>query len=268
MNKTIPTIIALLVLLGGGIAAYLYFFQNEQTQPTPVATQEQELPTEALEAPKPEGRKVLNAPSENIALPQLESSDDFMANALEKLLNNKALMAIFTSKQLIRNIVVTIDNLPRKQVSMRLMPIKQAPDKFLTMESDGQTVISPNNETRYAQYMSFAKAVDPKQLVELYIQLYPLFQKSYEELGYPDQYFNDRMLVVIDNLLVTPEIKEPVSVIQPKYFYLYADPDLENRSIGQRILMRIGNDNAKIIKAKLKGIKEELILHMHEQKIE
>jgi hypothetical protein len=116
--------------------------------------------------------------------------------------------------------------------------------------------------------MSFAKAVDPKQLVELYIQLYPLFQKSYEELGYPDQYFNDRMLVVIDNLLVTPEIKEPVSVIQPKYFYLYADPDLENRSIGQRILMRIGNDNAKIIKAKLKGIKEELILHMHEQKIE
>jgi hypothetical protein len=268
MNKSIYATIALLILLGGGIAAYFYFFQNAQTQPKPVETQVQEQPTVTPEPPAPEVHQVLNAPSENIALPPLESSDDFMASALAKLLNNKALMAIFTNDQLIRNIVVTIDNLPRKQVSMRVMPIKKASGKFLTTESEGQTVISPNNKARYTQYMNFAEAINPKQLVELYVQLYPLFQKSYEALGYPDQYFNDRLMAVIDHLLVTPEIKDPVALVQPKYFYLYADPDMESRSIGQRILMRIGSDNEMLIKAKLKDIKQELLLHMHEQKIE
>lgn len=262
--------IAILIMIGGGIAAYLYF-QNAQPKPEPKSesVEIQELaPTILPGSPEPEKRQVLDAPSEKLELPQLKSTDNFMSNALASLVNNKALMNIFINDQLIHNIVVTIDNLPRKQVSMRAMPIKKAPGKFITMESEGDTVISPENNARYTPYIKFAEAIDPKQLVDLYVQLYPLFQETYEELGYLDQYFNDRMIIVLDNLLAAPEINEPVQMVQPKYYYLYADPELESRSIGQRILMRIGSDNEKIIKAKLKDIKQELMLHIHEQKIE
>lgn len=267
MKKT-TLVIALLILLGG-IAAYFYF-QDEQPNPesSTAVIEEQDLPTVITDDADPESRQVLNTPAEPTELPPLEASDDFMANALTSLLNNKALMAIFSNDQLIRNIVVTIDNLPRKEVSMRVMPIKKAPGKFLAMKSEGQTVIDPKNNRRYTQYVQFAEAVDPKELVELYVQLYPLFQKSYEELGYPNQYFNDRLMVVLDNLLATPDVNEPISLVQPKFFYLYAAPELEARSIGQRILLRIGSENKKLIKTKLEGIKQELTLHMHEQKIE
>lgn len=267
MKKTILTIIALLILLGGGIAAY-YYFQSEPPKPESVAITTQEQPTVVPVTPEPEVRQVLEAPTENIPLPQLESSDNFMANALANLLNNKSLMGIFINDQIIRNIVVTIDNLPRKQVTMRVMPIKKARGKFITIDSEGKTVISPKNNERYMQYVQFAEAVEPKKLVALYVQLYPLFQQSYEELGYPNQYFNDRLMAVLDNLLDAPDIIEPILLVQPKFYYQFADQDLESRSIGQRILMRVGSDNEKIIKSKLQDIKQELMLHLHEEKFE
>ena len=75
------------------------------------------------------------------------------------------------------------------------------------------------------------------------------------------------MIEVIDNLLAAPDIKEPVKLIQPKIVYLYADPDLEGRSIGQRILMRIGSENEAKVKAKLQEIRQELFLHLHEEEV-
>jgi Protein of unknown function (DUF3014) len=268
MKKTLLKTIAVLILIGAGIAAYLYFQKEQPSTPEPKLVETPEVVPPIVLPEAPETRLILDAPSEEIELPQLEASDDFMTNALANLLNNKALMSIFINDQLIHNTVVTIDNLPRKQVSMKIMPIKKAPGKFITMESEEGTVISPKNHARYKPYVQFAEAVDPKQLVTLYVQLYPLFQKAYEELGYPDQYFNDRLMFTLNNLLTAPEVQEPVKLVQPKHYYLYADPDLESRSIGQRILMRIGSDNEQVIKAKLKAIKQELTLHMHEQRIE
>lgn len=269
MKKATFKTIIIFILIGVAIAAYLYF-QQEQTQTAPQSIDIPDIASTTLQPEKtePETHKILNVPEEELTLPQLESSDNFMAAALEKLLNNKALMGIFINNQLINNIVVTIDNLPRKQVTMRLMPIKKASGQFVTAENEGQKIISPKNQVRYSNYMQLAESIDASQLVKLYLQLYPLFQQSYEQLGYPNQYFNDRLMTVIDHLLATPEITESISLIQPKFFYLYADAELENRSIGQRILMRIGLDNERMIKAKLSEIKQTLMLHMHEQKVE
>lgn len=267
MNKTVLYVITLIVVLAGATAAYLYFKKEQPKVETEVS--QQVVPPPIVPAtPETEPRQVLEAPSEAIELPQLGSSDHFMSNALSNLLDNKTLMNIFINDQLIRNIVVTIDNLPRTQVSMKVMPIKKAPGKFITTESEGVVTTGPNNSERYTPYVRFAEEVDPKKLVNLYVQLYPLFQKTYEEVGYPDKYFNDRLMVALNNLLAAPEITEPVPLVQPKFYYQYADPELESRSFGQKIMMRIGNDNATVVKAQLKQIKNELQLRMHDEKLE
>jgi flagellar basal body-associated protein FliL len=269
MNKKILYLIALIVLLAGAIAAYFYY-QTKETQPYVETIPRQALELQPIVPATPETppRQVLETPSHTIELPQLGSSDHFMTNALSNLLENKTLMNIFINDQLIRNIVVTIDNLPRQQVSMKVMPIKKAPGKFITTENDGVLTISPDNSERYTPYMRFADEIDPKKLVNLYVHLYPLFQKTYEEVGYPDQYFNDRLIVALDNLLAAPSITEPVQLVQPKFFYQFADSELEDRSIGQKILMRVGNENAQLIKNQLKKIKNELQLRMHDERVE
>jgi len=256
-------IVIAVVILGGALAAYYYW---QQTQPEPNAV-ETIAPPPLIAPPKPVLRQVVKIPEAQSPLPQLGESDSFMLDALAGLMGKESVMKIFRVEQIIHNIVVTIDNLPNQSLPVNATPITPVPGNLVASVTDGDMSLSPTNAARYTSYVHLAGVVSTEKLVALYLRLYPLFQKSYEELGYPNKYFNDRVIEVIDNLLAAPDIKEPVKLLQPKIVYVYADPDLEGRSIGQRTLMRIGRENEAKVKTKLQEIRQELFLHVHEEEV-
>jgi hypothetical protein len=86
-----------------------------------------------------------------------------------------------------------------------------------------------------------------------------LFQEAYESLGHPPQYFNDRLIEVIDHLLASPDVKGPIALARPNVLYEFADPALEARSAGQKVLIRMGSENATAVKDKLRELRAELI---------
>jgi Protein of unknown function (DUF3014) len=143
-------------------------------------------------------------------------------------------------------------------VPVHLRPLKSAPGPFAVAGRDDRAVIAKDNPERYALYVWLAEAIDTKKLVALYVELYPLFQRAYQDLGYPKGYFNDRLIEVIDHLLATPEVKEPIKLVRPKVMYEFAAPELEARSAGQKTLIRMGGANAAKIKAKLREIRREI----------
>ncbi|HQS59160.1 MAG: hypothetical protein B7Y56_07005 [Gallionellales bacterium 35-53-114] len=262
MNKNQLKATVALVILGGGLAAYFYWQQIEPE----VAVQAPPPPPIAA-APKPEVRQIIETPPATAPLPQLADSDSFVLDALAGLVGNESLMKLFHTERIIRNIVATIDSLPTMKLPMKLLPVKQASGKFMTTGNDDELSISPKNAARYTPYVKIAEAMDAKKLVGLYVRLYPLFQQAYVELGYPNNYFNDRLIEVLDDLLEAPDFKEPVKLIRPNVMYQFADPELEALSIGQRMLMRIGSKNEATMKARLREIKQELLLHMQNEKI-
>ena len=264
MKKGI-VIAVVVVIVGGSIAAYFYW-QQHQRQPEPVQVQAP-LPV-TPPPPKPVVQQVIEAPPAPPPLPALADSDNFMLDALAGLIGNKSLMKLFHTERVIHNIVATIDNLPRERVPLKVMPVKPVQGVFIIEGPEGGNIISPKNAARYEAYVKIAGAINAQKLVEVYVRLYPLFQQAYEELGYPKKYFNDRLLEVIDNLLAAPDLKEPVKLVQPHVLYSFADPDLEARSAGQKILMRMGSKNEAKIKARLREIKQQVMLHMHEKKVE
>lgn len=257
-------IVVAAIILGSALAAYYYW---EQTQPEPEAVEVTALPSPVV-PPKPAVRQVVKVPEAKSPLPQLGESDRFMLEALAGLMGNESVMKIFRVEQVIHNIVVTIDNLPNQSLPENTMPVTPVAGNLVASVADGDMSISRANAARYTSYVHLAGVVSTEKLVALYLRLYPLFQQSYEELGYPNKYFNDRVIEVIDNLLAAPDIKEPVKLVQPKIVYLYADPDLEGRSIGQRTLMRIGSENEAKVKTKLQEIRQELFLHMHAEEVQ
>jgi hypothetical protein len=224
-------------------------------------------PPPIVTAPKPEVRQIVEAPPATAPLPQLAESDSFMLDALAGLVANESLMKLFHTERIIRNIVATIDSLPSMKLPLKLLPVELASGQFMTAGKEGELSISPKNAARYTPYVKIAEAIDVKKLVGLYVRLYPLFQQAYVELGYPNNYFNDRLIEVLDDLLEAPDLKEPVKLIRPNVMYQFADPELEALSIGQRMLMRIGSKNEATMKARLREIKQELLLHMQNEKI-
>jgi hypothetical protein len=110
------------------------------------------------------------------------------------------------------------------------------------------------------------KTVDTDKLVRLYYNFYPLFQTAFDDLGYQDAYFNDHVIALIDHLLATPDVTGPVKLVQPNVMYLYADPDLEALSPGQKTLIRMGPANEALLKTRLKELKTQLLAHQRPHK--
>ncbi|HEY8100663.1 MAG TPA: DUF3014 domain-containing protein [Burkholderiaceae bacterium] len=191
-------------------------------------------------------------------LPPLQNSDHAITDALSSLLSRKTVVEFFYPEKIVRRIVATIDNLPRHTVAIQVFPVKPVGGKFLTEGTGQNIVIAPKNSARYAPYVHLMEMVDAKKLVALYAHFYPLFQQAYQELGYPGGYFNDRLIAVIDHLLATPETSGPISLVQPKVLFQFADQQLENESAGRKILMRMGADNAAKVKSKLREIRQAI----------
>src|SRR5690606_30927029 len=236
------------------VVSYYFWLQNRASAPVPAADSELREPGTA-EGPR--HPLATDAAPDGEPLPSLEQSDDALSARARALLGESAL-ELFHLDSIVRRVVVTIDGLGTRHVPQRYRLARSVPGRFAVVEDGEETVLGEKNYARYEPYVRLAQVVDTDELVAAYMHFYPLFQKEYENLGFHDAYFNDRVVAVIDELLATPEVKQPVRLVRPRVLYEFADPALESLSAGQKILVRMGPENASVIKRKLREIREAL----------
>jgi hypothetical protein len=280
MNRPIWWAVLVLVWAALGVGAYYWWQQQrggEPPKPAPVATAPTPpavppAPAEPetrypIEEARPEGTE--ESAQDAAPLPPLAESDKTALQALTALVGRKALDAFFMDTRVVHRVVATVDGLPRKKVSTQVWPVKPTDGRFTPSERGGAFYLGPENDRRYEPLLRVVESVDTGTLVAVYVRLYPLFQQAYNELGYPNRHFNDRLIEVIDHLLATPELRGPVKLVPPEVkgpvklerpwiMYEFADPDLAERSAGQKTMLRIGAGNAGVVKAKLRDIRRQL----------
>lgn len=251
--KNGPFLVGFIVI--GAIIAIIYwkFYLTEQQEtqvftPPPIAQQEQPAIQHPVTTTPEELASTEPLIDPEKPLPELKQSDPSMAEILAKLFADQKLDRFLILEHFIERFVVMVDNLPQPQLPTTHRPLKKTPGKFLAQGERDQLTIAPANYKRYTPLIKMLASLDTAKVVAVYKHLYPLFQQAYQELGYPKAYFNDRLVDVIDHLLVTPQITGPVYLTQPKALFLYADPDLEALSAGRKILLRCGPENAAQIK--------------------
>jgi hypothetical protein len=250
---------AAVVVLGLLGAVYYYKYHAAvpppavKTEPPPVAAPAPQAATEpAIKNPVP-------LPADTRPLPALRESDPDVRESLVGVFGARSISQFLVPENVVRHIVVTVDNLPRKKVAAELRPVKPTPGATVTATQGDITTLGSGNFERYAPLIKVVRSTDTTVLVNLYFRLYPLFQQSYEDLGYPGQYFNDRLVEVIDDMLRAPDVTGPIELTQPKVFYEYADPKLESLSAGQKLLLRMGPANEASMKVKLREFRKAIV---------
>jgi hypothetical protein len=251
------------VAVVGGIAAagWWVYTNREASRPAPPPQAQVQGPSEKATPAEPAVRHpapalpIGEAPK---SLPTLENSDSMMRDALTGLMGTKPFADMVVPSDFIRRIVATVDNLPRPTAPRRMLPLTPVPGQLATAGAGEDTVLDASNYARYDSYVRVMETVDTQALVYSYLRAYPLFQRAYEELGFPGRYFNDRLVEAIDNLLGAPDVQRPVRVVRDKVLYTFVDADLEDRSAGQKILIRMGPDNAARVQAKLREIRKAI----------
>ncbi len=254
-------VVAVIAVLA--IGGWVYWAHQRALRETPPAVGIR-APVAAT-APAPTHYPVPAAPaaagSAAAPLPALHD-DAAILSTLAQLPGGETLRALMRPRQLIQHIVATINALPGRTLGDGIVPVHRPRGGFLVDTRDGSTTISAANAARYAPYMDAIRAVPAHALVAWYVRLYPLFQQAYQDLGYPHGYFNDRLVVVIDNLLATPDRATPPTLIPGSHgTWNYADPALQGLSIGQRMLLRAGAGDEAAIKARLRAIRAQLTAH-------
>jgi hypothetical protein len=251
---------AVLAVVICAIAAGAYFWlQSAHEAPRGVPAARPEAPPKPAAKAAPQILFPVPQAGNSPSLPSLELSDTAVRTVLDSLFGRTNFEEFFSPRDIIRRIVATVDNLPREKAAQRLMPVKSARGPFVVAGQGDDRAIGAGNAARYLPFVVLAESVDTGKLVAAYVQYYPLFQQAYRELGYPSGHFNDRLVEVIDHLRAAPDVEGPVKLVQPKVLYEFADPELEARSAGQKIMIRIGRENAARLKAKLLEIRRELV---------
>jgi hypothetical protein len=259
----IVIVIALAIL---AVLVWRFLLPNAELPGTPPAQPAATAPPPAAPAPPaaeatpkyPIAQAAVPTPAATPPLPSVADSDATLQDAMASLFNGVALDRIFHLQEIVPRFVATIDNLPRQSVALSKMSTNPVPGSLEVSRSDGKTLLRADNAERYTPYVRVLEQTDPQKLVETYVRYYPLFQKSYQDLGYPNGYFNDRVVQVIDHLLAAPDVPAPIPLAQPKVLYEFADPALEQLSAGQKMMIRMGPVNESHVKAKLRQIRKAL----------
>ena len=247
----IPAVVAV------GIGVALYYGRSHRQAEQQVVQPAAVTQPEATPATEPPVRNPLDEAALPVPLPTLNDSDPTMQESLSSVFG-KALDPMLVPKNIVRHTVVTIDNLPRKKTAVQMWPVKPIGGELIASGNEEELTLSADNYARYDRVVKILQNTDAAQIATLYKQYYPLFQESYASLGYPDGYFNDRLVEVIDHLLATPEVTGPIQLKRPSVNFEYVDPELENLSSGQKTLVRMGSANAAIVKGKLRELRQAI----------
>jgi hypothetical protein len=211
-------------------------------------------------------------------LPSLDESDDWLKVKLPEITWRKELLALIIDEDMIRRFVVFTDNFAQGTIAYEHSPFILPKTKF-TPETDtvkfekitqdessvqgsiqGKQNVWQWNEgssKRFGLYVELLRSMDSESLVLWYLDVKPLIDEAYSELGYEDDFTNtlqDAITRVLDMELP----KTSMSVIQPSVMYKFANPQLEALPASDKLLLRLGKDNLLVMKSVLLELHEKL----------
>jgi hypothetical protein len=266
------SIIAIIVLVVIAAAVAFYFLRDDAPEASqnvatsiPVTPQVAESSTTSSVAPIVE----YQAPEPVVEvepLPPLNESDTNILAALQQL-RGEGLLQLLVPQEVIRKFVLAVNNIAEGKVIHEYRPVVSpgtpfAPETF-SVKVDGDAVdqerIANRNYARYEPYVTTLALVDSDAAVAVYRRFYPLLEEAFRELGLKKPNFHSVMIAAIDNLLAAPDAQGDLLLVRPKVFYQYADPALEQLPHTHKLMLRMGPENSRSVKASLRQLRARLV---------
>jgi hypothetical protein len=269
-SSTTMVIIVVVVLVAVAVAFFLLRDKKPSepaTQVTPIAVTPQADVPEEPQVIQP--ATVYESPQPVVQvepLPNLNESDASVLKALKEL-RGESLLALVVPQEVIRKFVMAVNGVSEGKVVNEYRPIVSPQPPFqvekFTVMVDGAMVeqerIANSNYARYETYVTTLALIDMDTAVAIYKRFYPLFEEAFKELGLKKSNFHSIMIAALDNILAAPDVQGDILLVRPKVFYQFADPALEKMPQTHKLMLRMGPENARSVKASLRQLRAKLI---------
>jgi len=266
------TMIVIVVLALIAVAAAFFFLRDDAPDASPIATTQVAVTPQAMASSSsasvaPMVEYTPPQPAIEVEpLPGLNDSDASVLAALQQL-RGEGLLQLLVPQEVLRKFVLAVNNVAEGKVIHEYRPVISPPPPFIaetfSVMVEGSAVdqerVSPNNYQRYEPYVTTLALIDSDAAIAVYRRFYPLLEEAFRELGLKKPNFHSVMIAAIDNILATPDIQGDLLLVRPKVFYQYADPALETLPQTHKLMLRMGPENARSVKASLRQLRARLV---------
>ncbi len=247
IHPVIPVAVLGLVLIG----LYVAFRSGAPVSPkAPTGTPAPVPVATAAAVPTP-------APA-RIDLPPLNASDVIVRGWVATLAANPDFARWLIPDQLIRKFVAAVDNIAEKEDPIAHIRHLSPPTRFQAMGPRNALVADPKSYRRFDAFASVAASIDATAAARLYLNLSPLFDDAYAELGHPKGEFHQTVVRALAHLLATPASPRRFDLVRQKLSFAFADPRLEALAPAQKMMIRMGPENRAKVQAKLEEFRAAL----------
>jgi hypothetical protein len=145
---------------------------------------------------------------------------------------------------------------------------------FRVIRAASGMIVDPRSYARYDAEAAAIASIDAEACATAFRKLEPLLEASYRELGHPQGGFRFSLARAATLLLSVPVVDDDLAVVPRVHMgvanaglpesaalvYELADPRLESLAPAQKLLLRMGPRNARLVQAQIQEIARALDL--------
>jgi len=228
---------ALVIGLAGVLAgALLMFWWMSRAQPTPSAPPSPTAPDVAMGSNRPK--------RQTIDLPTLDSSDSLLRQLVATLSKHPLLARLMATDGLVRAATLAVVQIGDGRTPIdALKPLRPATRLQIVGTTSGR--VDPTSYQRWDGPAAALVSVSPTDAAQLYVNVKPLIDQAYIELGHPGEDFDAAIVRAIQILADTPEIPADPLLLRRSGYFEHDDSTLRALRPVQKQLMLMGPDNKR-----------------------
>jgi len=195
-----------------------------------------------------------------IDLPPLDASDAALRTIVATLSKHPLLAKLLATDGLVRNATLaTVQIGDGKTPATPLLVLRPGTHVAIVGAASGH--VDPKSYARWDGATAALVSIDPPNLAQVYVNLQPLFNQAYQELGHPGGDFDEAIVRAIDTLGSTPQVdQDPVLLRRQGGYFEHEDQSLRSLLPVQKQFLLLGPDNRRRIMGWLKQLAFDLDL--------
>lgn len=179
---------------------------------------------------------------EPLELPELDGSDSLFRDAVAALSAHPLLAKLLATDALVRGAVLAVEQIGEGRTPANPLRVLRPTTRLAIVGTD-RGPIDSRTYARWDGATSALVSISPTDAAQLYVNVKPLFDAAYAELGHPNGNFDESISRALAVLMATPEVTSPPDLLRRPGYFEHEDATLRSLRPVQKQLLLTGPDN-------------------------
>ena len=239
-------VVVLAGVVAGGALAFWWMSRSQPETATPAPTIATDV---AVGSNRPQRQPV--------DLPSLDSSDHFLAGLVAALSQNPTLARLIATPRLVRAATLAVVQIGQGRTPAEPLQVLR-PATRLSIVGSSSGRVDPKSYARWDPIVAALTSVSPADAAQLYVNVKPLFDQAYIELGHPGGDFDSAIARAIGMLDDVPAQTDGAQLLRRTNFLEHEDAALRALPPVQKQFLLIGPDNRRRVMDWLRQVADRL----------